>query len=288
MEFDLDLYQVGLVGHDPLDVLVRVGMLVEQSISLVGQPGLAAHGIGQRLDRQRLLRLGPRHRPAGAMRRRVVRGGVAQALDDEGVGPHRAGDHAPIALASTDGSLASDPQVLPVVVLPRRVVVVAVDSPHLLQRGRRHRGQVGEDRIHHCLPVPPRVVLGPEEVVEVRLELRLTLDEIGEVRVFERDEPLPHQALGAADVAHGQPVADAPAPGVKHYPHRVLGVEADLYEVVAGAERAELLASLRPQLRVVIDRRVGVGQTPGVAGELPVPATVAPPDTRRNRPLDER
>ena len=48
------------------------------------------------------------------------------------------------------------------------------------------------------------------------------------------------QPLGRLDVGLGQLVADAPAAGVEHDPHVVALVEADLHEVVARAEGAEL------------------------------------------------
>src|SRR3954453_13676642 len=90
----LDLDEVGLVGHDDIDVLVRRRMLVEQLPRLVRVPGPTRHLLGQRLHRQLLARLTPRQPPARAVRARVVRRRHAPTAYDVGPRPHRTRNHA--------------------------------------------------------------------------------------------------------------------------------------------------------------------------------------------------
>src|SRR5437763_6832030 len=128
----LDLDEVGLVGHDDIDVLVRRRVLVEKLPRLVRVPGPTRHLLGQRLDRQLLARLPPGQPPARTVRARVVRRRHTSTTDDVGPRPHRSRDYALVTDRSLDRSLASDPQVLAVVVLELGEVVMCIYGPQHL------------------------------------------------------------------------------------------------------------------------------------------------------------
>ena len=136
-------------------------------------------------------------------------------------------------------ALAGDPHLLAPVGLLHGVVVVAVDARGL-ERMRHRRTQRRQRGVHHLLAVAPGVALGPEHVRHVGVELWATLGQPGEVAVLEDlTLLLGHQACGL-DVRRRQLVADATAARVQHDPDPVALVQADLDEVVATAEAAEL------------------------------------------------
>ena len=153
-----------------------------------------------------------------------------------------------------DGALAAEPDVLAEVPLALREVVVAVD-PLLLLHGRADPvGELAHHPVHHLLAVEQGESLRPAELGDVAVELGRALDQVGEVGVRQRDPPRLHRRLGDLDVRLGDLVADAPAARVQEQPDRVRLVEADLDEVVAAAQRAEL------QLPVAgVRRRVEAG-----------------------------
>ena len=68
--------------------------------------------------------------------------------------------------------------------------------------------------------------------------------EIGEVLVGQVDEPLAHVLLRQLDEEAADRVADAARAGMEHHPHRIRFVEAELDEVVAAAQRAQLPVQL--------------------------------------------
>ncbi len=177
--------------------------------------------------------------PAGAVRARLVRRLVALAADDERRGAHRARDDAHVGASGPDGTLAGDPHLLAPVSLLHGVVVVAVDALGLddLGHGRSQSRKCG---IHHLLAIAPGVALGPEHVGDVGVELRPALGQPGQVAVLEDLALLLGDQASRLDVGRRQLVADAPAARVQHDPDAVALVQADLDEVVAAAEAAEL------------------------------------------------
>jgi len=101
-----------------------------------------------------------------------------------------------------DGALAGDPQLPALVDLGLGEVVVAVDAPRLLARADEPQ-HLGQGPVHHLDPVGLGVVLGPEHVGHVLLELRRALHEPGQVGVLEAEHGLLGQSAGLGDVALG-------------------------------------------------------------------------------------
>ena len=160
--------------------------------------------------------------------------------------------------------------------LPGGVVVVAVDALGLGGAPADGPTQGRQQGVHHELAVGEGVALRPQHVVHVALELLVGLQEVRQVAVLQRPLQVGAEAAGAVDVASGQPVADAAAARVQHAPHPLVGVEADLHEVVAAAEGAELRAGLGELLacedlgvrqRVAAQPSLGGSRGPGVGGE---------------------
>ena len=92
---------------------------------------------------------------------------------------------------------------------------------------------------HHDLAVLPSVILAPEHIRNVGLELRGPFEKISQVGVFQG------LVLGLRqfDVTVCELVANAAGAGVQDQPHRIGLIQTDFQEVVARSERAKLLAS---------------------------------------------
>ena len=124
--------------------------------------------------------------------------------------------------------------------------------------------------MQHRLAVRARVPLRPEQVAAVLLHLPRAREEDGEVAVGQ--VAVVRQLLRPPDVDFRQRFADVPRPGMEHQPDAVLGVQAQLEEVVPAAERAQLVPGLRfqvahrggqlleiaPQLRVPLHRALAL------------------------------
>src|ERR1017187_3579915 len=102
-----------------------------------------------------------------------------------------------------------------------------------------------DDAVHHLLTVQQREMLRPAQIPQVGAELVGALGQVSQIRVGQRDPPLPAQGLRDLDVADGELVADAARPGVQEQPDPVLLVEADFDEMVPGSERSELEPPVR-------------------------------------------
>src|SRR5262245_7379071 len=92
-----NLYEVGLVGHDLVDVLVGGGDLVQQGFGPLGQPHLAGHLGGQIGGGEQLLGLGPAVAAARAVRAAVPTGRDTLARNDVAAGAHRTRDDSQVA-----------------------------------------------------------------------------------------------------------------------------------------------------------------------------------------------
>ena len=240
------------------------------------------------------------------MGRRAVGCRVSQAAHDVRAGTHRPRDDSEVAGTRPDRALAGDQDVDPVVHLLGHVVVVAGDRcPEGHRRSARREGlpdDALQEREHHR-PVAVRVLLRPEQVSPVGGHLGRVRDEHGEVAVGQarvvRERP------GPLDVGLRQLVTDPARPRVQHEPHRGVvdrlavrtGLEADLDEVVAPAERPELHAGLVPSVgyrgvELVEALPEGVPTGRGVRGEVPQLADVdrgaVRAEPHRDRLLDLR
>src|SRR6266851_5856778 len=201
------------------------------------------------------------------MRTAVEALGIPLAADDIGARAHAAWNDAKITLARPDRSLPGDPDVLAEMVLALDVVVMAVHgldgSLDLATQRSAHRAQ---RRRHHHLALHHGEALRPADGFEIVFEILLALRQISEVLVRQIDEPTPHMLLGALDEIAADGVADAARARMQHHPHPLLGIEADLDEMVAGTERAEMVR--RPfagalQLRVLADNPFQAGDEIG-------------------------
>ena len=110
---------------------------------------------------------------------------------------------------------------------------------------RNGRPQRCEGGVHHLLTVAPGVALRPQHVRHVGIELRAALRQPGEIVVLEDLSLFLGDQASRLDVARGQLVSDAAAARVQHDPDAVALVEADLDEVIAAAEAAELRSDRR-------------------------------------------
>ena len=90
----------------------------------------------------------------------------------------------------------------------------------------------------------------------VVLEVLRSFDEVGQVLVGQVNEEPPHVVLREFDVVPADGIADTARPRVQHRPDGVVLVQADLDEVVAGPQRAE-----------VADGAIGGPAQPGRAGD---------------------
>src|SRR5882724_6956442 len=237
-----DLDQVLLVLHHLLDQLVGAGDLVEHARILAA---LDALGLGfQVLDREAPPGFAPAHPPAGSVRGALEALRVPQSADDVAAGPHAAGNDAQVPLAGADGPLAGDQDLLAEMRLLRDVVVMAEDGLRELHLGAElpdHRSV----QVEHRLPVLHRVPLRPEEVAPVLVHLPGAGEKDGQVPIGQ--VLVVRQLLRPLDVDLCQRLADVPAAGVEHHPDALVRVQTQLDEVVAAAQRAELLARLRQQ-----------------------------------------
>src|SRR5699024_4923883 len=215
------------------------------------------HGLVEISGGEPLLCLGARHPSPRAMRRGEQGGRVAPAADDVRAGPHRARDTAHAALGGVDGPLTREPHgraldldllgVVVVTVHPLRLSgVVVAEEP----------AELTEEAVHHLVPVEPGETLRPPQLREVLPELRRPLAEVGVIGVREPHTRVPTLLPGDRDVLLGDLVTDAATPGVEEAPHRPRLVEAQLDEVVASAETAQLLT---PPRRVRQVDAVGLG-----------------------------
>src|SRR6266851_7813139 len=205
-----DLDEVGLVGHDLIDVLVGRGDLVHQRLGPVGQPHLALHLVYQVGGGEQLLGLGPAVAPAGTVRARRPALLTALAGHDVAAGPHRTGDHSQVTHIGLESPLAGDPQPHAGMYLALGEVVVAVDAPRLPAEAEEGE-HLAHGVVHHLVPVGAGVVLGPQHVGDVGPELGGALHEVGQVGVLQPQLQVLGQPAGLADVRLGQLVADPAA-----------------------------------------------------------------------------
>jgi hypothetical protein len=167
-------------------------------------------------------------------------------------------------------ALAGHVDVLAEVALLGDVVVVTVHR-HVGRRKIRERlAQRVQHLLHHRLAVGARVLLRPADCADVVDEALAPFREVGEVGVRQVDEPPLHIALGALDEVAAELVADAARARVQHHPHRPVLIEAELDEVVSGAQRAQVPEPARVRgLGVLVDHRGVAGLELGPARQSP-------------------
>src|SRR5579872_7577 len=128
------------------------------------------------------------------------------------------------------------------------VVVVALDG-FLYPHAAAHEVlQAAPGAVHHLVAIEQSELLCPPQIPQVRPELRLALDEVGEVYVGQADPPALALLLRDLDVPDCEFVTDAARSGVREKPHAVLLVKADFDEVVPRPEAAELEPPVRGDL----------------------------------------
>ena len=193
------------------------------------------------VERHQLLRLGPGHHAPRAVRAAVKALGIAQPAHDEALRPHRSGDDAHRALRGSHRPFTGDEYVFAKVVFPRHIVVMAV---HRFAFGLERLGDLAAQRVehmrHHHAPVKRRKVLRPFDRFDIIVEMVRPFREIGEVLIRQVDMPLAHVLLGQFNEKRADRVTHPARAGVEHDPHPLLGIEAQLDEVVAGSQRPQM------------------------------------------------
>ena len=98
-----------------------------------------------------------------------------------------------------------------------------------------------EDSTQHDVPVEGRVVLAPTDRCHIFVEPIGAFGQPSEVGVGKINPPFLTLALSQFDEVPAHPVADPARTAVQHDPDEILLVQADLDEMVATAERTQLL-----------------------------------------------
>lgn len=227
------LDEVGLVGHDGVDVLVGGRNLVDDAAILAAND---AFGLAFEIVlAEALARLRAAHAPAGAVGAGLEARGAALAANDVAARSHAAGNDAEFAAAGADSALARNPDIGAVVMLARDVVMVAVDDFAGHREGRQVTAQRRQHEIDHAGAVGGGVVLCPVHGGDIVGELRRPFAEPGQVAVGQ----LQLRSLGLAprqfDEVLADGVADAAAARMQHDPDALRLVETDLDEMVAAA-----------------------------------------------------
>ena len=165
-----------------------------------------------------------------------------------------------------------------------------------LERLGDHRLRRVDDATHHHLAVQRGELLRPADGAHVVVEVARALLEVREVAVGQI-RVVPQRVLLRQLDEHGADrVADAARARMQHEPHRVLLVEADLDEVVAAAERAEVITVVgfrEPRVVAAQLGELGLESRPCVIDEsrhLAPRARIAPARCTavRHRALDRR
>ncbi|MDT4837612.1 hypothetical protein FQZ97_713500 [compost metagenome] len=123
------------------------------------------------------------------------------------------------------------------------VVVVAVHRFQIgLERLADGLARRDDHRLHHQGAVLPGEVLRPADGFHIVVEVPAAFLEIGQVAVRQVGQVLAHVGLGQFDELGADGIADPARAAVQHEPDAVGLVQADLDEVVAGAQGAEVVA----------------------------------------------
>src|SRR5512134_4038157 len=238
-----DLDKVRLVRHYLVDRLVGRRDLVDDAFVLAADD--TARLLFQIFQIEFLVGGIPAHEAAGTVRAGVEALRRALAAHDIAASAHAAGDDAELARAGADRSLAREPDRFAVVLFALDVIVVAVDRRARYFERRQMAAHGVQNQLHHFLAVGARVVLRPADRLDVVVEVLRVLREVGEVRVGQANIVPLRILLRQLDEVGPDRVADAAAAGVQHRPHAIRLIEADLDEMVAAAQRAELVRPAR-------------------------------------------
>ncbi|AEI09692.1 hypothetical protein CRES_1336 [Corynebacterium resistens DSM 45100] len=238
-----NFHELGGVGHNGVNILIGIRDLVDPSLARPIDDPL--HSSGEVVRREQFAGLRAREATTGAVRRGTKRGAVPSPLDDIAGCAHRTRDQRLYPRICADGALAGKPHLAPEVFLGRGVVVVTVDALDFLEFAPDKISHAFDETIHHLLSVQPREPLRPVKVGDVCIELRCALDEVGQVLRRQADPILRAVLLSCEDVLLRDPVAHSARARVEEQPHAILFVQAQFDEVVAAAQRPQLLPPLR-------------------------------------------
>ena len=197
-------------------------------------------------QRDLLTRGGPAHDPARTMAAAVEALRVAEPAHDVAARTHAAGNDAQLAGARTDCALAGDQQFLTAVRFLLHVVVVAVHRQLFQLELRQAVAHFRQHPRHHRLAVFAGVILRPRHRFHVLIEQRLVLHEECEVLVgqMKAQHAVGQLLTRPLDEIGADQVAGAARAAVQHHPDRIGFVQADLDEVIAAAQRADLALQL--------------------------------------------
>ena len=195
-----------------------------------------------------------------AVRARQEGSRIAQTAHDERPRAHRAGDETELAQAGANGTLARHEHVGTVVPFACNVVVVAVHDGRAAREVREPDIAVRqriERTLEHQLAVETRILLRPAHRLDVRVEGRCVLAQVGEIAIGQGHTAILQLTLRDLDVGGADPVPRSTRARVQDEPDIAVLVQAQLAEVVAATHRAELLA--RGALRLEFGSRRPAG-----------------------------
>src|SRR6266436_3329007 len=118
------------------------------------------------------------------------------------------------------------------------------------------KGRTG-DLFHHQVAVPAGKILRPFNSFDVIIEVLGAFREIRQVLVRQVDEKFLHVLAGHFDEVAAHAVAYSSRTAVQHKPDAFRFIEADFDEVVAGAQRSEMIRMIAPiELRMLFENGV--------------------------------
>ena len=201
------------------------------------------------------------------MRCRVERQRIAAPLHHVGLCAHRTGDKAELTITGFNRALPGNDQVLPVVVFPLHEVVMTIDLFGLLN-GRTHEAFKRVKRLnHHFFTVQIREPLRPLHGVHVLLKLTRTFHQIGKiaVNINEVSTAILHRKIHEVS---GDLIADPTRTRMQERPHAIIFVSHNLNEVIATAERAQLVFPRRREIFRPPPLKVKIPLTPKFIQEI--------------------
>src|SRR5688572_27352850 len=234
-----DLNEIALCMHDRVDILVRRWRLIDHIRVLTA---LDAGGRRRMLgNTEALTRFGARHTTSRAMAAALETLGVSESTHDVRTRAHAPRDNPELATARANRTFACNQHILAEVLLTRRVVVVTVHRNVTERKRTNFATQYLENVLHHRATILRRVVLRPLHGLDVVVEVLRSLDQVSQVAVRQVDGVATHILTRELDERLTNDVADSTRTGMQHYPHRLLGIETDLDEVISTPERSELI-----------------------------------------------
>ena len=142
---------------------------------------------------------------------------------------------------------------------PRDIVVVAVDRLRLRTEGRNHSRVPHrcDDVLHHDLAIPACILLRPVHGFDIVVEVLSVLRKIRQIRIRQIDEESLHILASQFNEVAAHAVTHSARARVQHEPDVIRFVETNFDEMVAGAQRAQVVGVVAAiQLGVLGQNRI--------------------------------